>query len=481
MIKKREILSQKERSQLFNGKFSDLTKSLRFKCCSHPSDQERIRWSNVLDTFSTSKGVKKLAKKCFEKSMKDGQEPIDFPQSLINFTIHMAQYEQQATGEPGKDEIKYPNDLSETISYFAAHDQSFGSVMADYFTSEEHLQSDPDITRVCEFLALRTAMIKLNLSDKEKSMDINDYKVAKEHIGEIADYLQYGISWNEIFQFQKQNHWRDFKFFLFKEDSYKMTYPGRYTDLIIHVFDKLNKQKLLPEGKLRMSMIGLGDGPEMLPIIQLLGGVNNFEDIFASDLYSPTLPFPMVKAIDDGKFQTAPENMIMDPIGFLKANNFHPYSSGVNICDKSTIPPEMKDIDVSTMFGVLYNIDGNHNQDKDNLKMAMKNWISTGKEGGIFMAVWLARAYIPINVMVLRKIKPEEVNVDEIRNNPALKPFFDMKYPEGDSPVWTDDEIRQLGIKIIFPDTEEVQSLQPNQSWMRRFMTQKLYGAGQKI
>lgn len=478
----KEKISSRDRSQLFNEKFNFLINSLRTKCCSHPSDQERIRWSNVLNTLSASKGVKKLAKKCFEKSIKDGRESTDFPQSLVNFSVHMAQYEQQATGEPGKDEIKFPNDLSETISYFAAHDQSFGTVMADYFTSEEHLQSDPDITRVCEFLALRTAMIKLNLSDKEKLMDIRDYKVAKEHIGEIADYLQFRITWNEIFQFQKQNYWKDFKFFLYKEDSYKMSYPGRYTDLIIHVFDKLDKKKLLPEGKkLRMSMIGLGDGPEMLPIIQLLGGVDSFEDIFASDLYSPTLPFPMVKAIDDGDFQTAPENMIMDPIGFLNENNFHPYSTGVNICDQSTIPVEMKDIDVSTMFGVLYNIDGNQNQDKDNLKTAMKNWISTGKDGGIFMAVWLARAYIPINVMVLRKVKPEEVNVDKIRNDPALESFFNMRYPEGGAPIWTDEEIKQLGIEVIFPDAEEVQSLQPNQSWMRRFLTQKLYGAGQKI
>jgi len=410
---------------------------------------------------------------------------VEFPTSLVNFTVHLAQYEQLKTGEPGKDEIIYPNDLMEAISETAARDESYCHAMAGYFNSKEHVNSDPDIVRVSEFLALNTAMTRLHLIpetngqpydvSRPETVD-NYYQTAKEHIGEIAEFLKTGVTWKEIFEEQKIKNWSDFKFFLNREDSYKMSYPDRYTNLIKHVFTYLEEAGEIPKGKLKMWLVGGGDCPELLPIIELLGGRENFDQILATDLYAPTAPFPMVKAIKDGYDQGPIDKMIMDPIDYLKQEGFHSYTEGVNICKNETIPAEANDIDIGTMFGVLLNIDGLEKPDKDNLKIATQNWLAKGKEGAIFMSVWLARIYLPINVMVLKKVATDKVDVQAIRNHPTVGLFFNMTNPDG-SNVWSDKEIQALGISVVFPSVSEVASIQPGESWMRRHMIDRVRGA----
>ncbi len=473
----KDYIEPEEVKGYFNLQFSSLVDDLNRQYVAPLSGDSQRRWENVLEVYARSDTVGHLGERFFQKySITQG---LDFTPSFVNFTLHLARYEQQATKEPGIVKIVYPNDLYENICGKCTNDGLFADILVDYFADSRHQQSDPDIVRVFEYVALDTAMIRLGIindqPERSQPYDQNNrvkvdayYQLARGNIGKIADYLQNRLTWADIFQYQQIGGWKIFKYFLEQEDTYKMTYPDRYTLFLDYILTRLGQEGQIPVGKQRMWLVGAGDAPELPPLERIIGRTG-IDQIYTTDIYAPPIPFPMVKAIHDGKEQCDPGSMIMDPRFLLKQLGFVEYLEGVDICDAARIPGEIEDITISTILGVLVHIDGPNDKSKMLYKQAIQNWIARGREKALFISLWLSKAYLPISAMVLQKIQPELVDILLIRSHKTIGVIFNTRKQDG-SFVWSDEDIRSLGIAIVYPDEKDFAELKPGSSYIGQFI-----------
>lgn len=438
-----------------------------------------LRGRNVLRAYTKSKCISILARDFISRHIdKKGK---DFTPSFINFTTFIARYEQQATGEPGIVRIVYPNDLMKQIILSIENNEELTRQFNDYFISSDHINSDPDIVRVFEYAALDTAMVKLGLVEDSPNRGepfgggdqisaIDYFKTVKNNVAPIAEFLQ-NTSWEEIFEFHKKKGWKMVRFFLNREDTKKSTFPDRYTRFLNDLFSNLRKKGLLPKyDKLRLWLVGAGDGPDLQPLADLLG-LENLEQVFVSDIISPKFPFFMLKGLNDGDTVSQPERMIMDPEGFLRENGFHPYIDQLDITKNETIPNEIQDIDISTMFAVLVHIDGPKDVNRNAYKQAITNWLSRGRHGALFISLMISKNRMPVPGMVLRKIDGK-TNIDSLRKNPFLSAIFNQKMDDG-SFLWSDQELEELKIEPIFPGEEELPILstpEADETWRKNYL-----------